>query len=346
MAANETDTKQKTSTTPVDFVPSTDVWYTDGSVVLVAEKTAFRVHCTILAAHCEIFKDMFNIPQPSTPDPSTETHEGHPVVRLQDAPVDLKHFLKAIYDFGYFQCGGRTKFPVVAAVLRLATKYEAPVLRQRAIDFLTTAYPSTLEAWDRRSASRLVPPFEDELARYIELAVDTNVRIVLPALYYAASKQPLARVHDTLSTLAVAPSVQWDILGALVVGREQVLLAEQTAALAFLQADFPRPNCQRGSPCPTQLVEAIKRTLPKAAGQDPYYQGCLDRPHEVGQALSLCTACQGTVSKSIIDGKKKVWRQLPVLFGLPDWATLEAMDGLDSEKYAEPPAGPDPAGVA
>lgn len=101
MAANETNTMQKAGTTHVDFVPSADVWYTDGSVVLVAERTAFRVHCTILAAYSEIFKDMFGIPQPSTSDPSTETYEGHQVVRLQDAVADVKHFLKAIYDFPY-----------------------------------------------------------------------------------------------------------------------------------------------------------------------------------------------------------------------------------------------------
>lgn len=53
------------------------------------------------------------------------------------------------------------------------------------------------------------------------------MRIVLPALYYAASRQPLARVVvAALPTLAAAPGVQWDVCRAFVVGREQVLLAE------------------------------------------------------------------------------------------------------------------------
>lgn len=98
MAAS--DTKQKLDTS-VDFVPSTEIWYSDGSVILVAGKTAFRVHGTIVATHCEIFKDMFAIPQPTAQDASTETYEGCQVLRLQDAPVDLKHFLKSIYDFSY-----------------------------------------------------------------------------------------------------------------------------------------------------------------------------------------------------------------------------------------------------
>jgi len=47
-----------TSSPKHEFAPSFDVWYSDGSVVLVAEKTAFRVHGTILAANSEIFKDI------------------------------------------------------------------------------------------------------------------------------------------------------------------------------------------------------------------------------------------------------------------------------------------------
>lgn len=101
MATSDLSAKQKTDTPSVDFTPSTEIWYTDGSVVLVADKTAFRVHCTILATHCEMFKDMFAIPQPAVQDSGTETYEGCHVLRLQDSPTDLKHFLKSIYDFSY-----------------------------------------------------------------------------------------------------------------------------------------------------------------------------------------------------------------------------------------------------
>ena len=44
---------------------------------------------------------MFSVPQPSTSDPSIETYDGQQIIRLQDSPIDLKHFLKAIYDFTY-----------------------------------------------------------------------------------------------------------------------------------------------------------------------------------------------------------------------------------------------------
>ncbi|KZT69232.1 hypothetical protein DAEQUDRAFT_669967 [Daedalea quercina L-15889] len=330
MSADDLGSKQKTNVPPTDFAPSTDVWYSDGSVVLVAEKTAFRVHGTILAAHCEVFKDMFAMPQPAVPDASTETYEGCQVLRLQDSPTDLKHFLKSIYDFSYFRPGVTAKFPVVAAVLRLGTKYDAPALRQRAIDLLATAYPLSLEAWDARATKRLVPPFEDELTAYIELAIESDIRAVLPAVYYAASKTPLPDFLDKLHTLRVAPSVQWDVCRAFVVGRERLLQAEPAPTLAFLQSEFPRPGCQNGSTCTNQLNLSVRRVLPQASSSELYHQWCLDNPDKVGSALGLCTACQATVATSITDGRKKVWEQLPGFFGLPDWATLEARDGLGS----------------
>ena len=86
------------TTSVPDFTPSLDLWYKDGSVVLVTEKTAFRVHTTMLAANCEVFRDMANIPQPSDGDGS-EMYEKCPVIRLGDTAVDMKYFLQTLYDF-------------------------------------------------------------------------------------------------------------------------------------------------------------------------------------------------------------------------------------------------------
>ncbi|KAH9926924.1 uncharacterized protein B0H18DRAFT_875934 [Fomitopsis serialis] len=327
--ADADDLDAKKSTHVVDFTPSTEVWYSDGSVVLVADKMAFRVHGTILATHCEVFRDMFAMPQPATPDANTETYEGCQVLRLQDSPVDMRHFLKTIYDFSYFRPRVRAKFPVVAAVLRLGTKYDAAALRQRAIDLLSTAYPNSGDAWRQRTIQRLVPPFENELAVYIELAIEIDIRAILPALYYAASKAPLPDVLSKLHNLAVAPSLQWDVCRTFIIGREKLLLAEQASALAFLQPDFSRPGCQNAANCAALLNLAAKRTLPKPGDAEPFYQWCLRSPDEVSKTLTLCIPCQGTVTTSIRSGRDRLWEQLPGFFGLPDWDTLRARDGLD-----------------
>lgn len=93
--------EEKTSLTlsPPDFTPSQDIWYKDGSVILVTEKTGFKVHTSILATNCEVFRDMANIPQPSGEDDTAETYDHCVVIRLGDTTVDMKHFLHALYDF-------------------------------------------------------------------------------------------------------------------------------------------------------------------------------------------------------------------------------------------------------
>ena len=43
-----------------------DLWYGDGTVILIAESTGFRVYQGLLAKHSEVFRDMFSLPQPVT----------------------------------------------------------------------------------------------------------------------------------------------------------------------------------------------------------------------------------------------------------------------------------------
>ena len=73
-------------------------WLEDGNVVLVAQRTAFRVLRSILSECSEIFRDMFAVPQP----PDGETLEGCPVVQLSDAKQDVEFVLSVLFS------GGRT----------------------------------------------------------------------------------------------------------------------------------------------------------------------------------------------------------------------------------------------
>ncbi|KAJ6476239.1 hypothetical protein C8R45DRAFT_374064 [Mycena sanguinolenta] len=71
------------------------IWHDDGSVVLQAESTQFRVHWTVLCLHSTVFRDMRGIPQPEDDEP---TIEGCPVIPLHDSSVDIKHLLDVLYD--------------------------------------------------------------------------------------------------------------------------------------------------------------------------------------------------------------------------------------------------------
>jgi hypothetical protein len=72
------------------------IWYRDGSVVLQAQDTQFRVHWSVLAKHSAFFKDLEGLPQPNPAD--LPTVDGCPVVEIQDAVEDVEHLLTALYD--------------------------------------------------------------------------------------------------------------------------------------------------------------------------------------------------------------------------------------------------------
>ena len=70
------------------------LWFDDGSVVLVAEQSKFRVHSSILSRHCPGLKELFAIPRTS----ETEHLSGCPVFHLSDTAEDLEYLLQLIYD--------------------------------------------------------------------------------------------------------------------------------------------------------------------------------------------------------------------------------------------------------
>ena len=71
-----------------------DLWLDDGSIVLQAETTLFRVHRTTLSTHSTVFSDMFGIPQP----PDQDAIEGCTVIQLPDTREDTEFLLRALYD--------------------------------------------------------------------------------------------------------------------------------------------------------------------------------------------------------------------------------------------------------
>jgi hypothetical protein len=76
-----------------------ELWFDDGSVVLKAETTLFRVHRTTLSTHSTVFSDMFGISHPPDKD---DVIEGYPMVHLPDLEEDVGYPLKALYNIVSF----------------------------------------------------------------------------------------------------------------------------------------------------------------------------------------------------------------------------------------------------
>ena len=76
------------------FQRSTEVWYDDGNVILVADQKGFKIVASILSSHASVFADMFFIPTPK----SELIHDGCSVVDLPDSAQDLEVFLKVLFN--------------------------------------------------------------------------------------------------------------------------------------------------------------------------------------------------------------------------------------------------------
>ena len=79
-----------------------DLWYEDGTVILIAESTGFRVYRGLLSKHSEVFRDMFSLPQPTSA--ANDPYEGCPIVRLAgDTAEEIAEVLKILHD-GHQRC--------------------------------------------------------------------------------------------------------------------------------------------------------------------------------------------------------------------------------------------------
>ena len=72
--------------------PHPEFWFDDGSIVLVAQDTGFRIYRSLLALQSTVFADML-VASTSSAD---ELLEGCPVIPLVDSPHDLAHLLRVL----------------------------------------------------------------------------------------------------------------------------------------------------------------------------------------------------------------------------------------------------------
>lgn len=193
------------------LIKHVDLWFSDGSVVLQAESTLFRVHQSQLARRSVVFSDMFTLPQPvvttSHATFAEESHEGCPVVRLHDSEKDVANLLLALYDGPTFGDNDPDDFAIVSGILRLSTKYAMDSLRSKAIVHLNIAWPTSLKGWDLREdkahacdlasstehASLYPSPID-----IINLARETNVPSLLPAAFYDISRYTFSQIFEPM----------------------------------------------------------------------------------------------------------------------------------------------------
>ncbi|KAJ6589851.1 hypothetical protein DFH09DRAFT_217605 [Mycena vulgaris] len=302
-------------------ITRSDIWYEDGSVVLTADNTQFRVHWSILAQHSTFFRDLQGLPQP----PDQPSVEGCPVVELPDALADVENLLRALYN-PTFLFKKVLPFRVVAALIRMGRKYEFRDILDSAVDRITFENPSTIgeyEALKDRNGQYAPTRFLGDrsvIFDILTLARENNIQSALPCAYFRAliyhTRQQLfdgvSRENGDLSVLAPID------LRRCILAREQLLKAqwETGNTLECVKSRLSYPDCPSELGCGAsrqRLVDAYLLSMPLRAFPPTTFVDDLD----------VCAACKKHMKFSVAAGRKKMWKQLPSFFELPPWDELK-----------------------
>ncbi|KAJ7652432.1 hypothetical protein DFH06DRAFT_535853 [Mycena polygramma] len=293
---------------PTGSPTRSDVWFADGTVVLQANATLFRVYRGVLAAQSPIFRDAFSIPQPAT----QETYEGCPLVVLHDSAEDLRLFLLATHDAGYLVNTPVDGMTTLSALLRLSTKYEVGHIRSRMIFILQTLYPSSLDDYLQKE-----PPAAWEEVDYddfvaLRLAQEVEIPSILPTIYYECCGYETSYLMNADISFA---------------DKTKCILAKETFSskwsgrvYSFLFIHPPSASCTSVLQCAGVRLRRLKTTPLQLYQVFPF--GC-------GSYLQgLCSDCVEDANLRFQRELPAFWDALPSLFGLAPWTDLLS-DGVE-----------------
>ncbi|KAJ7496925.1 hypothetical protein FB451DRAFT_207902 [Mycena latifolia] len=298
-----------------------DIWYQDGSVILQAENTQFRVYWGILSQHSSFFREMQGLPQP----PEQVYVDGCPVIEMQDSAADVAHLLKALHNPTFLQQAA-LPLPVVAALIRLGRKYEFRELLDSAVARLTFENPTTLAEYDARiDPSGFLGYVPTRIINYnglifdmLTVARENNILSALPCAYYRAACSGHGRLLDGIKnrdgTLASLTSVEQR---QCILGGQKLLIAQTQPGytMGWLRSWVPAAGCTQRNGCTTVRNICLHRYLDSGA------IWALDSYTEL--YLEFCDACRPPNEAAVRVGREEMWEDLPGFFDLPRWNELK-----------------------
>ncbi|GJE90684.1 BTB/POZ domain-containing protein [Phanerochaete sordida] len=290
-----------------------ELWFEDGTVVLRAEDTVFRVYRGMLCRQSSVFKDLFEVPQPA----NGECYEGCPLVHMEATPAeDLRDILLAIHDVDWPE-SITDNGVALAGLLELSKKYDFPNVRQRVTKILLATFPTTLAMYDALNAHHTVYTVPKRLISTIPELV--ALARVLPGT--APQFLPY-----TLWKLIRAPETDWGFVFAGVEGRGGRVFLPPNLQRALVQGRIALSTASRTTvfpqlfaPTPTNLHCDWQRLrlLPAIMKPDGYLDPIVEQPLD-----GLCEKCREVLREEAKVGRAVVWNRLPDMFGLGSWDDL------------------------
>ncbi|KAJ6497467.1 hypothetical protein C8R45DRAFT_898773 [Mycena sanguinolenta] len=310
---------QNTSTTAP--VVRSDIWYTDGTVVLQAQGTQFRVYWGILAQQSSFFHGLQDLPQP----PHQPNVDGCPIIELHDNVADVECLLRALFTPTVH---AQTAFSLsmIAVLIRLGRKYDFRELLELAVARLAFENPGELQEYEALTAARSGKAYQTTriqhypgiLVDILTLARENDLRSILPCAYYRVvlHHNPtqlfdgVPRGDGTIAMLAPVDQRRCAI------SRDELIKArfEEQYTLGWLQKWAFDSDCSDPAKCNQGRIARIH-----------FYMKCdplwiLTRNPQDREVL--CPACYVRSTALTVVGRMALWRDLPKFFDLPPWSEL------------------------
>ncbi|KAJ7731818.1 hypothetical protein DFH07DRAFT_846989 [Mycena maculata] len=288
-----------------------ELWFEDDNLILRAENTLFRVSKGVLAARSSVFRDMLSFPQTE----GEEHIDGCPVVRLHDSVGDVTYFLRAIFDSSFFEPPpAKTDLAAITGILRLSHKYDVQYLRRRALLHLDTGYPTSLAVYEVSGSETFSSDGLDDSLLTIQCASEVGATWVLPTAFYFLCYSDM---RDILN------SPQWQRLSPVDQETTIVSYTKQRVVcppvLPFLRIPFTE-GCTTLDRC-----SAYKASYLEDVGSwnisDPLGSYKDWTPFE----SKICRYCLDHSEEYHRQARRKLWDELPSIYGLPPWDVLERL---------------------
>ncbi|KAL1949999.1 hypothetical protein VTO73DRAFT_8880 [Trametes versicolor] len=281
------------------FKQDPDLWFADGSVVVIAEGIGFRVHMSLLSRASPILRDVFALPQPVRGDVSgsDSTYQGVAVVHVSDSEHDVRCMLHAIYDRKYLSdMVPNIPFAVLSALMRTGHKYELIAILDEA-------------------AQHLEDYFTDDYTAWIQFCYEGRV----PSFHFSEDKSS-SRGHRR--TGAVERLSHADIERCLI-GRERLLkvscgfISDLTKTREYLLPS----RCHSVDRCEhlvKELSMIVSMWAPIRLTTDPLtgFESRLGNTEGCYCWTGLCNTCRDGIKDWYRSSRVETWHKLPSLFDL------------------------------
>jgi hypothetical protein len=221
----------------------------------------------------------------------------------------------------YYDPAETKDFLLIAAILRLSTKYNVDVLRRRALAHISSLYPTTLQEWDLRKDTAM-EVFNARPFAVLLLAKETGHQALLPAcMYLCADSVDINDILDGLKSIdGQHIELDWPDKRACIRGRQNLLLALRSEVFAFLTGSLAIPNCVSPQRCDSSKLRWLQSLEASLGNGCPgifsiKFPGASFRK-------AVCDNCYTASYTNSNHQRQLIWDKLPSYFDMPPWVEL------------------------